>query len=180
MEEEKFTTRITEPQNALQFLNSKLTKPVEYAVAGYFEHVDSLQICGVQEVISKKEWGIKFSLYNITSDTAIIIYETPLLEGAVKESIIKKMLIDSLNIELISYSSGDYFLGSGGGEVYSYLVDFKSRSVYYAHLVLLRNRPVSLFLSPNIEDQKIKDFFVNTFKNDYKDLVIVNKDIQLK
>jgi hypothetical protein len=179
-EEEIFVKRISEPENALEFLNSKLPVPVEYAVTGYFQNVDSLQICGVKEIISSKEWGIKFSLYNFTADTATLVYETPLLDGAVKEKNIKTIKIDSLGVQLLSYSSGDYFLGSGGGEVYFYLTDFSKQTIYYAHLILLRNKPVSLFLSPNIEDPAIKDYIINLFKTDYEDLVVVTKDIQLK
>jgi hypothetical protein len=179
-EEEKLVQRISEPENALEFLNSKLAAPVEYAVTGYFQNPDSLQICGVREIMSKKEWGIKFSLYNFTTDTVNIVYETTLLEGAVKESIIKKVKLDSLGTELLSYNSGDYFLGSGGGEIYFYLADFGNRTIYYAHLVIMRNKPISLFLSPNIEDQFTKDYIINLFKTDYEDLVIVTKDIQLK
>ena len=51
---------------------------------------------------------------------------------------------------------------------------------YYSHLVAEQAIPVSLYLSPNIENEEVKNFFISYFKRDYPTLVLVTKDIDLK
>jgi hypothetical protein len=76
------------------------------------------------------------------------------------------------------YNSQDYFLGSGGGEVFSYIIDFNNKKTYYAHL-FSEGKKVSLFLSVNIDIPEIKDFFTSAFKKDYPGLVLVTKDVNI-
>jgi hypothetical protein len=91
---------------------------------------------------------------------------------------VRKEKLPSENYDMVYYNSLDYYLGSGGGEVFSYLVDFKNRQTYYAHLFTEQGRNISLFLSENATPD-IKNFFLNLFKKDYRNLKIVNKDVDL-
>ena len=68
-------------------------------------------------------------------------------------------------------------MGSGGGEVFSYIINFEDKQVYYAHLVTEPSNSMSLFISENTENREIINFFTLTFKKDYPDLKIVNEDI---
>lgn len=180
-EEEKFIERISIPSNALEFINSKVEESEDFATVGYFLNTDSPQIASIKEIFSKNEWGIKFSLFNFTKDTVIFIRSSKTLDGSVKESEVTKVSIDSSGIEMLFYNSGDYFLGSGGGEVFAYLVDYKSDKIHYAHLVLIRNKSAQLFISPSTEDYpEVKNFFESFFRKDYEDLKISEKDIQLQ
>ena len=76
------------------------------------------------------------------------------------------------------YNSQDYFLGSSEGEVFSYIIDFKNQKTFYAHLFIEKEK-ISLFLSDNIDNREIKDFFVANFKRDYPNLQIVSKDVNI-
>lgn len=82
--------------------------------------------------------------------------------------------------ELIYYNSQDYFLGSGGGEVYSYLINFNEGKTYFAHLVDEPGKSASLFLSENIDIIEVKNFFISNFKRDYPAVKLIQKDIVLK
>jgi hypothetical protein len=81
--------------------------------------------------------------------------------------------------EMIYYDSQDYFMGSGGGEVFTYIIDLNDRSAYYAHFYTTPDKPVSLYLSPNVIKPGIRDFLIKNFQKDYPSLQIVNKDIDL-
>ena len=70
-------------------------------------------------------------------------------------------------------------MGSGGGEIFTYIIDLNKRAVYYAHFFIIPDKPVSLFLSENITPE-IREFFVRHFQKDYPKLHIVGKDINLE
>lgn len=180
-EEQKFLEQVSVPSNALEFLNSKLSEAEDFALIGNFTNKDSLQIASIKEIINEKEWGIRFSIFNFSKDTAIVISNSKIFDGSVKESQVTKVHIDSSNFEMLFYNSGDYFLGSGGGEVFAYLVDFKNGKTHYAHLVLIRNKPAQLFISPSTDDYPgVKNFFENFFKKEFEELKILSRDIQLQ
>ena len=68
-------------------------------------------------------------------------------------------------------------MGSGGGEVFSYIVDFENKQVYYAHLVVEPGSSTSLFISENTQNKELINFFTLTFKKDHPTLKIVEDDI---
>jgi len=100
-----------------------------------------------------------------------------LLDGSFKQGFIDKIKFSSFDTELIYYNSRDYYLGSGGGEIFSYIIDFEAKQVYYAHLVIEPSTSVSLFISENTGNKEIRNFFVLTFKKDYPNLKLVDDDI---
>ena len=105
-------------------------------------------------------------------------FQTNLLKGSFKESLTKKIKFPAYDYELIYYNSQDYFLGSGGGEIFSYIINFKNQKTFYAHLFLEKEK-ISLFLSNNIDNSEIKNFFIANFKRDYPNLQIVSKDVNI-
>jgi len=157
-----------------------LGNSVKFAYAGVFNADTSQSIAAGTEIENKDVWGIKFHLLKKSGDEFTKGFETGLLEGSFNKCLVEKIKFPSISHELIYYNSKDYFLGSGGGEIFSYLIDFKGKKCYYAHLFSDAGQPVSLYLSPNIKDKNIKDFFVSNFKRDYPALNIVSKDVDLK
>jgi hypothetical protein len=71
-------------------------------------------------------------------------------------------------------------MGSGGGEVFSYIIDFNKKETFYAHLVAEPEKPVYLYLSGNINNPEIKNFFIGNFKRDYPSPTLISKDIDLE
>ncbi len=168
------------PQVVLQKAKEVLGPNVSFAYNGRFDMDTVVEIAAGVETQSPKEWGIKFILLKMEGDQLKIAFQTKLLNGSFKQCLVQKIKFPFFDHELIYYNSQDYFLGSGGGEVYSYLVNFNQKETYYAHLVTEQGKPISLFLSDNIDIPQVKGFFTSVFKRDYPSLKVVSKDVVLK
>ena len=70
-------------------------------------------------------------------------------------------------------------MGSSGGEIISYVINFTSKEIYYAHLIVRKNTPVYLFLSHNIKVPGLQSFFISNFKRDFPKLALVDNDINI-
>ncbi len=169
-----------DPQAVLQQTKSVLGSGVKFAYKGLFDRDSVLEIAAGTEVKNNSEWGIKFYLLKLNGNKLQSVFQTDLMNGSFKECLVQKIKFPGFDHELIYYNSQDYFLGSGGGEVYSYVVNYLDKKVYYAHLVTEPGRPVSLYLSDNIDVPEIKAFFASNFKRDFPSVKIVSKDVVLK
>ena len=87
----------------------------------------------------------RFYLLKLKGDDLVKISQTDLLQGSFKGSLCNKIKFPSFDHELIYYNSRDYFLGSGGGEIFSYIINFQENKTYYAHLVADENKPAVLY-----------------------------------
>ena len=168
------------PQVVIEQAKKVLGNNVDFAYKGKFDDDSNIEIAAGLEVQSSKEWGIKFILLKMENGNLNKVYESPLLNGSFKECLFQKIKFPMFEYELVYYNSQDYYLGSGGGEIYSYIVNYKEGKIYYAHLISGPGRPISVFLSPNIDVQEIKNFFVSNFKRDFPSFTVVDKDIELK
>lgn len=146
---------------------------------GVFDDSGKETIIAGIERNDKSEWGIKFIQLKKVDNEFETIFETKLLDGSFKESLVDKIKFPMRDYEMIYYNSQGYFMGSGGGEVISYIIDFGKKEIYYAHLVADPEIPPSLYISPNTQDRYIKEFFYSYFKKDYPKLRIVEEDIKL-
>lgn len=164
----------------LETIQKFYSKDYQIAVSGYFDKIGKQYIVAGQEVNNAEDWGIKFVQLEKVADEFNPIFETELLEGSFKESLVDKIKISAFDYDLLYYNSQGYYLGSGGGEVFSYIIDFENKEVYYAHLVAESENSVSLFISDNVKNKDVKNFFTFAFKKDYPNLVLVNDDIILE
>lgn len=149
------------------------------AFGGVFDESGRETIIAGIEKNDKSEWGIKFYQLRLVDNELEVIFETKLLDGSFKESLVDKIKFPMRDYELIYYNSQGYFMGSGGGEVISYIIDFGKKDIYYAHLVADPVTPPSLFISKNTQDKYIREFFYTYFKKDYPKIRIVDEDITL-
>ncbi|MEJ5262420.1 MAG: hypothetical protein WHT45_07050 [Ignavibacterium sp.] len=149
------------------------------AFGGVFDESGRETIIAGIEKNDKSGWGIKFYQLRLVDNELEVIFETKLLDGSFKESLVDKIKFPMRDYELIYYNSQGYFMGSGGGEVISYIIDFGKKDIYYAHLVADPVIPPSLFISNNTQDKYIREFFYTYFKKDYPRLRIVDEDITL-
>ena len=167
-------------QNKTQLLEvvKKHFDPNSYvAFGGVFDESGKQTIADGIEVDNGNEWGIKFVQLKIVEDELEKIYETELLDGSFKQSFVDKIKFSSFDNELIYYNSRDYYIGSGGGEIFCYIINFEAKQVYYSHLVIDPSNSVSLFISENTENKEIRNFFILTFRKDYPNLRTVDEDI---
>jgi hypothetical protein len=147
---------------------------------GNFDNDSLKEVAALIELKENNKWGIKFVLLEAENKKLVKKFETDLLDGSFKESLVKKIKLPNFDHELIYYNSQNYFWGSGGGEVFAYIVDFAGKETFYAHLFSESRRPVELFLSKNITDLALKKFFISSFKKDYSDLKITSDDVSLE
>lgn len=156
-----------------------LGENVGFAQKGYFLPDSSVQIAAAAEIETKDEWGIRFYLLKLIKYKLEVVYESEILQGSLREAMINKFKFPDFRNELIYYNSRDYFIGSGGGEIFSYIVDFEKKQIFYSHLFSDTKLGISLYISENVEDN-LRNFFVSVFRRDYPDLKIAIKDVDLQ
>lgn len=152
-------------------------KDAQVAVGGLFDETGKQFIAAGLEINNTDEWGIKFEFIEKSGNEFKLKYQTELLDGSFKESFFDKIKFSSIDYDLVYYNSQGYFMGSGGGEVFSYIVDLENKQVYYAHLVVESQNSIYLFISDNTQNKELINFFTLTFKKDYPGLKIVDDDI---
>jgi hypothetical protein len=171
-----FTDSVMVSSETKKILGDKL----KFILIGNFDE-DSLQeIAAGIELTENNVWGIKFVLLELNDNQLVKTYETSLLDGSFKESLVKKIKFPKFKHEVIYYNSEDYFWGSGGGEVFAYIIDLAENETFYAHLFSESRRPVELFLSKNITEPDLKKFFISSFKKDYPELKLTSDDVSLE
>jgi hypothetical protein len=156
-----------------------LGENVKFAYSGYFTKDSVLSLAAGVEIADDKSWGIRFYLFEIDDKELSQVFESEMYDGSFNESLIKKIKFPDFDYELIYYNSQDYFMGSGGGEIFSYIVDYDLKRIYYAHLVTESESKISLFISENTEIPVIKNFFIGNFKRDYPSFTMLSEDIKL-
>lgn len=167
------------PEVVQQEAKKYLGNDVAFSYRGSFDSDHKVEIAAGKEITEKNFAGIKFYLLKQTDeDTFAVAFESGLLNGSFRQSLTKKIKFPQYNYELLYYNSQDYYMGSAGGEIYSYIVDFSLRNVYFAHLVVSKAGP-DLFLSSNIKDPDLKNFYISYFKKDYPNLKLLSKDVSL-
>jgi hypothetical protein len=161
----------------LDIVKKHYNKETQIAFGGLFDETGKQYIAAGYEINNSDEWGIKFEFLEKSGNKFNSKYETELLDGSFKESFVDKIQFSSIDYDLVYYNSQGYFMGSGGGEVFCYIIDFENKQVYYAHLVVESGSSTSLFISENTQNKELINFFTLTFKKDHPDLKIVEDDI---
>lgn len=179
-EEQEPTLSVDDSANVNTEVRKLLGDNLKIVITGNFDE-DALQelVAGI-ELTENNNWGIKFILFEIENNQLVKKFETALLDGSFKESLVTKIKLPKFYHDLIYYDSQDYYWGSGGGEVFSYVVNFATGETYYAHLFSESRGPIELFLSKNITEPDLKKFFVSNFKKDYPNLRLASEDVSLE
>ncbi|HRP93022.1 MAG TPA: hypothetical protein PLH53_09025 [Ignavibacteriaceae bacterium] len=161
----------------LEIVRKHYNKDTQIVLGGMFDETGKKFEAAGTEINNNDEWGIKFTFLEQSGNEFIPKYETDLLDGSFKGSLVDKIKFSSIDYDLVYYNSQGYFLGSGGGEIFSYIIDFENKQVYYAHLVVESSTETSLFISDNTQNKELVNFFTLTFKKDYPSLKIVKDDV---
>ncbi len=173
-------SKYNDPSFVLKSAKDILGSDTKFAKKGTFDKDSTIEIAAGTEVSDAENWGIKFYLLKLEDGELQKSFETNLLKGSFNSCRVNKIKLGDFKYELIYYNSQDYFLGSGGGEIFSYIIDFAKKQKYYAHLLIQPGKPISLFVSSNTDDvPDIKNFFLALFKKDYPKLTLISNDISL-
>jgi hypothetical protein len=125
--------------------------------------------------VNKIEEKISFNLIEIKDTIFEKKFETQPLQGSLKGCKVAKINLPGVGNDLVYYNSQIYFMGSNSGEVFSYLIDFKTQKTYYAHFVSEPRRPEYLYISER-DNLEIRKYFIDIFRKDYPAFKIIPKD----
>lgn len=164
----------------IQISKNALGDEVVSAFGGFFDESSRKKIAAVIETDENIDWGIKFILLEEKKGKLETIFQTKILAGSHRESFLDKIKFPSFDYELIYYNSQNYFIGSGGGEIYAYIIDFENKEVFSAHLVAEPRKLPLLYVSQNTQNKDVKNFLIQIFKKDYPDLKITEQDVTLE
>ena len=155
-----------------------LDENIRFTTAGNFTSDSTISIVAGVEASGRNQFGIQFKLLERVDGEFTLVYSTPVLNGSFDKCIVNKMKLYRYPGEMIYYNSKDFYMGTGGGEVYLYVINFSHKQVYYAHFVVEEHAGAALYLSENVEEPILKKFFINYFKKDYPSLHLVGSDIK--
>jgi hypothetical protein len=167
------------PSFVLGEAKAVLGDDVKQTYKGRFDQDSVIEVVAGTEIANSAEWGIRFNFLKLESGKLTKVWQTDLLPGSFKGSLCDKIKFPSFDHELVYYNSKDFYMGSGGGEVFAYIINFQEHKTYQAHLIA-QEKPVSLYISDNIDVPEIHNFFFSIFKRDYPQLNIIDKDVHLK
>ncbi len=154
---------LNSPEVLLKETQKVLGKDVQITITGNFNQDTTKKFAAGTEINKPDEWGIRFYLLKQVDGGLKAVDSTGPLEGSFTDALVRKEKLPSRDFDVIYYNSLDYYLGSGGGEVFSYLVDFSEGQTYYAHLFTEKGSRISLFISGNATPE-ITNYFIGVFK----------------
>jgi len=163
----------------LQKVREVLGDEVGFAVKGNFNNKGQLEVVAAKDINNSTASGIQYFLMGLTGANLSITDSTKILDGSLSHSLTNKIKFPFFDYELIYYNSKDYYLGSRGGEQFSYIINFKDNEIYYSHIISIPERKETIFLSKNITRDEIKNFFISIAKKDFPSIQISSTDIKL-
>jgi hypothetical protein len=173
------------PQNSLKSDDERI---IEFINAQY--HCKEVKIlngvfkpningfAAVYEVNAGTEFGIKFMLAHIQSDSIVVDYNSKLVDGAVNQSIFERVRITDNSSDAVYYNSSGYFMGSGGGEVFAYVVDFNETTVSFGHVYVTGENQPKLYIPATVKDKETRNFLLNKVRVDFPNVKLVNQDFK--
>jgi len=163
----------------LQKEREVLGDDVGFTVKGNFNNKGKLEVVAAKDINNSTASGIQYFLMGVTGADLSITDSTKILEGSLSHSLINKIKFPFFDYELIYYNSKDYYIGSRGGEQFSYIINFKDNEIYYSHIISIPKRKETIFLSKNITRDEIKNFFISIAMKDFPNIVVSSTDIKL-
>ena len=174
------TLSLNNPDSLKKYLFAVLNAPSRFVYPGKFETDSAMyEYATGTEIQTKNESGIKFSLVKPGNNQLMLSFQTKLLKGSFTKSAQRIVRPKGYDYDMIYYSSLGYFMGAKFGEVFSYLIDFKNKDVYSAHLFTTDGSSFSIFVSENVKDKNVKDFLLKPFLKDFSSALMVKKDVDL-
>jgi len=156
-----------------------LGKNVSFAVKGNFDNKNNLEIAAAKEISETDTSGIQFFLLELKETELSVISSTKVLRGSLTKSLTNKIKFPFFNYELLYYNSNNYYMGSRGGEQFSYIINFKENETYYSHVVSAPKKLAQIYISKNIKRKEIKNFFISNAKRDFPNIRVSVRDMNI-
>lgn len=157
----------------LLYCREHIHQDIELVLTGEFDGVNGLDVVTGRMVNKKGQIGVVFAFHTTTDTSMQQYYETDVLEGILSEAEVQPFSLATTGYDYLHYNTGAYFLGSGSGEIFTYLVDVPRKQIYSAHLVVNPDKEITLEISPNTNDMSLHSYFEMSFRRDYPELKII-------
>ena len=145
-------------------------------VQGRFVTKDFTEYAVCSETRAKANAGVLFQIFGLRGDTLSILYNSPLLDGALKHATFSTVESTDSVFKLLYYDSGDFFMGNSSGEVYSYVLNPRTRFLTRGHLFMTQDLTPRLYISSGVTNDLEKKYLLNKMKEVYPNLKTVVKD----
>jgi len=163
----------------LKQVQNVLGKDINFAVKGNFVNKNNLEIAAAKEINNTDTTGIQFFLLELKRSELSVIRKTKILNGSLTKALTNKIKFPFYNYDLLYYNSNDYYLGSRGGEQFSYIINFKENETYYSHIVSVSKKIEQIYISKNVTRNGIKNFFISNARRDFPNIKISKNDINI-
>lgn len=165
----------TDAEKIIEFVNNAYhCKEAKVLKGMYKPNYDLYAV--VYEINSGTDFGIKFMLAHLHADSVIVDYTSNLVDGAVNQSVFETVKIPGANYDMAYYSSSDYFMGSGGGEMFTYVIDFNTSSIGYGHMFISVGGVPNFYIPATVKGQNIREYLIGRIKSDFSDIKVVSQD----
>lgn len=160
-------------------LGAKLNASNFVKVQGHFLTMDGEEYAVLRDAKNGRDVGIIISICSVKQGTVTINYETPIVDGAVKHSIFQKVNVPGVTDTLLYYDSGDFFMGSGSGELYAYIIQPKEVSFLKAHLFIDGDTPPKVFIPDTPKTKVLRGYLFNKLRDQFPGLKFAAKDVSI-
>lgn len=160
-------------------LNEKYQASITKIVEGKFDNSGKILFA----CFLKKKTNAERILFIIFLDSSTIkktggiVYKTPLLEGDPDAIQMTQFPSDSSAVNLIYFDTGDYLMGTGGGEIFYYIIDCSNKQTYSAHFIADKERGFNLYIASGYKPW-INKVFLDKAKSNYSPIKLLKKDIE--
>lgn len=124
-----------------------------------------------------KNLSIAFVDTSLINSENFVLYVTDPLEGDPENTELTSVLLTDSPHPLVYFNTGDFLMGTGGGEVYHYLIDAAKKQIYPAHFIADKANGFGLFLPLISRAAEIREFFHTRVSKQFSPLSTLKRDI---
>jgi hypothetical protein len=146
---------------------------------GHFISTDKDEYAVLFESKLGHDIGVAVSVCTISQNAVAVEYSSPVVDGALKQATFQQVVLPGVSDTALYYDSGDFFMGSGSGEVYVYVIFPKTNTIVKGHLFLTGEAPPRLFVPESTTATAVRTYIFNKFKDQYPGLKFAQKDITI-
>ncbi|MBI2419820.1 MAG: hypothetical protein HYV28_18300 [Ignavibacteriales bacterium] len=140
----------------------------------------SKSICAIllkMESKDLKNLSIAFVDTALINSENFVLYVTEPLEGDPDNTELTSVRLTDIPHPIVYFNTGDFLMGTGGGEVFHYLIDAAKEQIYPAHFIADKSSGFGLYLPPQSRAAVIQDFFHAKVSKQYSPLSTLKRDI---
>ncbi|MCE1188092.1 MAG: hypothetical protein LWX56_03040 [Ignavibacteria bacterium] len=160
---------------------NKLSEAAGYKVLSYHQghFIDSVTVsfACIGEVDSKGIKNVQITFVSLGSDSSFRnIFACKPFEANPGQLEIFTTKLENSSYDCLYFDSGDYYVGTGGGEVYQFIADARQRIVYRTHFVFSKEQRPGVYFYAECKTEEIRKLFLNHLRNDYPEVTILRTD----